>query len=103
MYAIVESGGKQYKITNNQHIVVEKQKGNVGDFVMLDNVLALNTKELRVGNPKVDNVYVKATIVEQNKHKKVKIIKFKRRKHHMKKMGHRQEYTKLLINSIEER
>lgn len=103
MYAIVESGGKQYKVTNNQYIVVEKQQGDVGDIITLDKILAFNSEELKIGNPTISNMHIKATIVEQNKQKKVNIIKFKRRKHHMKRMGHRQQYTKLLINSIEEK
>ena len=70
MYAIVESGGKQYKVTNNQYIIVEKKEGEVGDSVILDKVLAFKESELKLGSPVLKNVHVSTTIVEQSKQKK---------------------------------
>ena len=100
--AIVEIGGKQYQVAPGESIKVEKLPFNVGDTVVLDKVLmAKKDGELEVGNPVLDKVKVKATVVEQGKNRKVIVYKFKRRKNYHRKYGHRQYFTRLKIESIE--
>lgn len=101
MFAVIETGGKQYKVKAGQRLKVESLSGDVGASLSFDKVLLVGKSEtdIVVGTP-----YVKATvgasIVNHGRHAKVKIIKFRRRKHHMKRQGHRQNYTEVLINSI---
>lgn len=101
MYAIIESGGKQYKISEGDIIKVETMKGNVGDIVEIDKVLLLKKdEEVKVGNPLVSEAKIVGEIVEKGKDKKIIVFKFKRRKNYRKKRGHRQQYTFLKINQI---
>jgi large subunit ribosomal protein L21 len=102
MYAVFSTGGKQYRAAPGDRIKVEKIDADEGATVELDQVLMVGEGEdVKVGTPLVDGGKVVAKVVEHGRAKKVKIIKFKRRKHHMKRMGHRQHYTMLEITGIE--
>ena len=101
MYAIIETGNKQYKVQAGDTIRVEKLEVEAGTSYTFENVLALNTDAgLTVGTPFVAGATVSASVVAQGKDKKVIIYKFKRKKGHHKKKGHRQPYTELKIEAI---
>jgi large subunit ribosomal protein L21 len=101
MYAVIQTGGKQYRVAPGDTVRVEKLDAETGASVELDKVLMLaNDDDIKVGTPYVDGGKVTATIKAHGRGKKVKIIKFRRRKHHMKRQGHRQWYTELEINEI---
>lgn len=100
MFAVIETGGKQYKVKAGQKIKVETLAGNVGDKVQFDKVLLSAGDDVLLGAPYLEDKTVGATIVSHGRHDKVQIIKFRRRKHHMKRMGHRQNYTEVLIDQI---
>lgn len=100
-YAIVRTGGKQYQVSAGTLLRVEKLSGNVGDTVELNDVLAVvDENETRIGQPTVEGAVVTATIVEQDKAKKVLVFKKKRRKGYRVKRGHRQMYTALRVSDI---
>ena len=101
MYAIVKTGGKQYKVAQGDVLFVEKLEANEGDVVTLDQVLAVAGENgLTVGAPVVEGASVTAKVVEQGKAKKVIVYKYKAKKDYRRKQGHRQPYTKLVIESI---
>ena len=101
MYAVVETGGKQYRVQEGDIITVEKLDLSPGDKVKLDKVLFLSDGEtVEVGKPYLDDVNVEASVVENGKGKKVIIFKYKSKKNYRKKQGHRQPYTKLKVESI---
>ncbi|HSH84313.1 MAG TPA: 50S ribosomal protein L21 [Guyparkeria sp.] len=101
MYAVVVTGGKQYRVEQGSKVRVEKLPGEAGGTVTLDQVLMVGDgSDIKVGTPTVDGASVTAEIVGQGRGKKVEIIKFRRRKHHMKRQGHRQAYTELKITGI---
>ncbi|MFI9652775.1 50S ribosomal protein L21 [Guyparkeria halopsychrophila] len=101
MYAVVVTGGKQYRVEQGTKVRVEKLSGEAGSTVTLDRVLMVGDgSDIKVGAPIVDGASVTAEIVGQGRGKKVEIIKFRRRKHHMKRQGHRQAYTELKITGI---
>jgi len=101
MYAVIQTGGKQYRVSEGDVLRVEKIKAEEGDSVDLDKVLMVGEGEsVNVGTPYIEGGKVTATIKAQGRGKKIKIIKFKRRKHHMKRQGHRQSYTVLEITGI---
>ncbi|MEA3459486.1 MAG: 50S ribosomal protein L21 [Chloroflexota bacterium] len=100
MYAIIKTGGKQYKVEEGQTIKVEKLPFEVGAEVKLDRVLLVAGDDMKVGRPTVEGAKVLATVVEQGKGKKVTIFKFKPKKHYKRKLGHRQPYTRLRIEKI---
>ena len=101
-YALVETGGKQYKFEAGKTYKIEKIVAEVGAEVVFDRVLSLHQDEKAdFGTPYLQKAKIKATVVEQFKDKKVTIIKFKRRKHHMKTQGHRQQLTNIKVNTIE--
>lgn len=101
MYAIVQTGGKQYKVQPGDQFKVEKIAGDPGDQVHLDKVLALSASDgLTVGKPVVDGARVEATILRTARDRKVIVFKKKRRKAFHKKQGHRQWYTLLKVNAI---
>ena len=101
MYAIVKTGGKQYKVAQGDVLFVEKLEANEGDFVTLDQVLAVAGENgLTVGAPVVEGATVTAKVVAQGKAKKVIVYKYKAKKDYRRKQGHRQPYTKLVIESI---
>ncbi len=101
MYAVVATGGKQYKVSEGDILRVEKLAGDVGDTVSLDQVLMVSDGEdVRIGRPLVENAAVNASIVEQGKAKKILVFKYKRRKRYRKKQGHRQSFTAIKIDNI---
>lgn len=101
-YAIIKTGGKQYKVTEGQILSVEKLDGDLGSQLSFDQVLMVaNEKGTNVGQPLISGAKVQAKIVDQGKGKKVTMVKFKRRKHSMKWQGHRQHFTKVEITAIE--
>jgi len=101
MYAVIITGGKQYKVKEGDVLEIELLDSEAGDKVEFDQVLLLaNDKDVKVGAPLLDGAKVTAEVVENGRAKKIQIIKFKRRKHHMKQMGHRQYFTKVKIVEI---
>ena len=101
MYAVVKTGGKQYKVAQDEYLKVEKLEGNEGDSIELDQVLMIaDGDKLKIGSPMIDGGKVTATILSHGRHKKVEIMKFRRRKHHQKRTGHRQYYTDIEITGI---
>lgn len=101
MYAVIASGGKQYKVQEGQVLRVEKLPGEVGAEIAFDNVLMFSDGEnTSIGTPLLDDVSVHGHIVEQNKAKKIIVFKYKRRKRFRRKQGHRQQYTAIKIDSI---
>ncbi|HZP89063.1 MAG TPA: 50S ribosomal protein L21 [Burkholderiales bacterium] len=102
MYAVIKTGGKQYKVAPGENIKVEQIPADVGAAIVLDQVLLVGEGEsVRLGQPIVSGVAVKATVVGHGRGEKVKIFKMRRRKHYQKHQGHRQGYTELKIDSIE--
>jgi large subunit ribosomal protein L21 len=101
MYAIIKTGGKQYRVSEGQTLRVEKLDGEQGDTVRLDNVLLLGGEgDTRIGTPLLDGAAVEARIVRQARAKKIIVFKKKRRKGYHKKQGHRQYFTELKITGI---
>ena len=100
MYAIVETGGKQYKVSQDEIINVEKLNANVGDKVKLAVLMTVDGDKVVNGNPYVENAEVVAEVVEQGKSDKVLVFKYKAKKNERKKQGHRQPYTALKIVSV---
>ena len=100
MYAIIATGGKQYKVAEGDIIKVEKLGAAEGETVTFDQVLLISDDKLTVGNPVVENATVTATVVEEGKHKKVIVYKYKRKTGYHKKNGHRQAYTAVKIEKI---
>jgi len=101
MYAVISSGGKQYRVIEGQTLKLEKLPAEVGAAVNLDQVLmVVNGEDIKVGKPMLTDVKVSAEVVSHGRHKKIHIVKFRRRKHHRKQMGHRQYYTEVKITSI---
>jgi len=102
MYAVVKTGGKQYRVQEGETVRIEKIDGEVGKSVQLDNVLMFSDGEnVSVGQPALDNVTVNAHIVAQDKSRKIIVFKYKRRKRYRRKQGHRQPFTAIKIDSIE--
>ena len=98
MYAVIVSGGKQYRVQEGQTLKLEKLSAELGSSVEFDRVLLVgNGEDVKVGAPVVDGARVTAEVVEHGRGKKVQILKFKRRKHHMKRQGHRQWFTQVKI------
>ncbi len=101
MYAVVVTGGKQYRVKEGEKLRVEKLSAETGDTVVLDKVLLVGEGEdVKVGAPYLEGAKVTATVAANGRADKVKIIKFRRRKHHRKQMGHRQSYTEIEITGI---
>lgn len=101
MYAVIRTGGKQYKVQENQILKVEKLDGTEGSQVEFDDILLFSDGEtITMGNPKIETASVKAHILEQAKDRKKIVFKYKRRKGFRKMKGHRQEYTEIKIDSI---
>ena len=101
MYAVVKTGGKQYRVTQDEYLRVEKLEGNEGDTIELDQVLMIaDGDKLKIGSPMLDGGKITATILSHGRGKKVEIMKFRRRKHHQKRTGHRQSYTEILVTAI---
>jgi large subunit ribosomal protein L21 len=101
MYAVIRTGGKQYKVAAGETVRVEQIQVPEGEEVVIDEVLAVGEgADLKVGNPLVSGASVKATVVKQGKDDKVRIFKMRRRKHYKKSQGHRQTYTELHISAV---
>ncbi|WP_353894315.1 50S ribosomal protein L21 [Proteinivorax hydrogeniformans] len=102
MYAVIKTGGKQYKVSEGDVIKVEKLFADVEETVEINDVLAVaNGEELKVGTPLVEGAKVQAKVLEHDKAKKVYVFKFKRRKKYRRKQGHRQPFTRILIEKID--
>jgi large subunit ribosomal protein L21 len=101
MYAVIATGGKQYKVTQGETLRVEKLDGEEGSTITLDNVLMVaDVDKVEVGTPTLDKASVTAKITAHGRGKKVEIIKFRRRKHSRSQMGHRQSYTEIEVTEI---
>jgi large subunit ribosomal protein L21 len=101
MYAVIKTGGKQYRVAAGEKIKIEQIAADVGQEITLDQVLAVgNGSELQIGAPLVSGATVVAKVVAHGKHDKVRIFKMRRRKHYQKRQGHRQGYTELEIGAI---
>ena len=101
MYAVIKTGGKQHRVMQGETLRVEKLEADVGAVVTFDQVLLLGEGDsISVGSPHVAGASVGATIKAHGRADKIRIIKFRRRKHHMKQMGHRQSYTEIEITGI---
>ena len=102
MFAIIETGGKQYKVTEQDIIFVEKLDANEGDDIVFDSVLALSDDNgFKAGTPTVNGAKVTAKVLKNGKNKKIYVMKYKSKKNEKKKIGHRQPYTKVQIVKIE--
>ena len=101
MYAVIETGGKQYKVSEGDNIFVEKLNANVGETVTFDKVLAVGGEKFATGAPYVTGATVTAKILETGKLKKIVVFKYKPKKNEKKKKGHRQAFTKIKIEKIE--
>lgn len=101
MYAVVATGGKQYKVREGQILRVEKIPGDIGSSVTFDKVLMTSDGEVvNIGQPVLENAEVNGHIIEQGKAKKIIVFKYKRRKRYRRKQGHRQQYTAVKIDRI---
>jgi large subunit ribosomal protein L21 len=101
MYAVIQTGGKQYRVEEGTYLKVEKLELGTGDSIEFDKVLMFQSDDaVKIGVPYIEGAKVTAKVLSQGRHEKIKIIKFRRRKHHMKHMGHRQYYTEIQITGI---
>ncbi|WP_433930561.1 50S ribosomal protein L21 [Sorangium cellulosum] len=100
MYAVIKTGGKQYRVAEGQKLRVEKLAGNAGDKVTFSEVLLVGGDSPKIGKPLVNGASVAAEITGQDRGKKIVVFKFKRRKNFRRKNGHRQPYTELKITGI---
>ena len=101
MYAVIKTGGKQYRVASGEKIKVELLDAGVGEQVTLDKVLAVgNGAEVSIGTPLLAGATVVATVIAHGRHDKVRIFKMQRRKHYQKRQGHRQAFTEIEIGSV---
>ena len=100
MYAIIETGGKQYKVAQGDVIFIEKIEAEAGSNITFDKVLAVSGDKMTVGNPIVNGAVVSGTVLSQGKSKKIVVFKYKAKKNERKRNGHRQLYTKVQIDEI---
>jgi large subunit ribosomal protein L21 len=101
MYAVIRTGGKQYKVAAGEKIKIEQIAADVGQEIVIDQVLAVGDGVgLTVGTPLVAGASVKATVLSQGRHDKVRIFKMRRRKHYQKRQGHRQNFTEIQISAV---
>ena len=101
MYAVIKTGGKQYRVASGDKIKVEQITADIGQELTIDQVLAVgNGSDLKVGAPLLSGATAKAKVLSHGKHEKVRIFKLRRRKHYQKHQGHRQSYTELEIGAI---
>ncbi len=101
MYAVVKTGGKQYKVAAGEKIMAEQIAADVGQEIVIDQVLAIGAgAEMQIGSPLVSGASVTAVVVAHGRHDKVRIFKMRRRKHYQKHGGHRQNYTELQISAV---
>lgn len=101
MYAVIKTGGKQYRVAAGQKLKIEQIPADIGQEISLDQVLSVGEGEsLQIGTPLVSGAVVTATVLAQGRHDKIKIFKMRRRKHYQKRQGHRQNYTEIRIDAI---
>ncbi|SRR5699024_2846881 len=101
MYAVIKTGGKQYRVAEGQKLKIEQIPADIGQEITLDQVLSVGEGEnLKIGTPLVAGATVKATVLAQGRHKKVKIFKMRRRKGYRLTQGHRQNFTEIRIESV---
>ena len=101
MYAVIKTGGKQYKVAAGEKIKIEQIAADVGQEITINEVLAIGAgADLTVGTPLVTGASVVATVVAHGRHDKVRIFKMRRRKHYQKRQGHRQNYTEIQIGAV---
>jgi large subunit ribosomal protein L21 len=100
MFAVIKTGGKQYRVAEGDRLRVEKLAGDVGAKITFDQVLLVSGDSVKVGNPLVSGAKVSAEIVAQDRDKKVIVFKFRRRKNYRRKQGHRQPFTELKITGV---
>ncbi|PTL38665.1 50S ribosomal protein L21 [Alkalicoccus saliphilus] len=101
MYAIIETGGKQVKVTEGQEVYVEKLDVEAGDTVTFDRVLLVGGDETKVGSPIIDGAVVTGKVEKNGRGKKLTVFKYKAKKNYRRKQGHRQPYTKVTIDKID--
>jgi large subunit ribosomal protein L21 len=100
MYAILETGGKQYKVSPGDVIRVEKIEGEPGSNIEFNHVFAVRKENLVVGSPLVENAKVTGTILRNDRAAKVRVLKYKRKKQYRRTIGHRQDYSEVLVQGI---
>ena len=101
MYAVIKTGGKQYRVNQGDMLKIEKIAGDVGANVVLDQILTVvDGDNVTIGSPIVRGASVTATVVSHGRHDKVRIFKMRRRKHYRKSQGHRQSFTEIQIDKI---
>mgnify|MGYP003406904839 FL=1 len=100
MYAVIESGGKQHRVIEGETLKLEKIEVATGETVEFDKVLMVGGDTIKIGTPLLEGSKVTAEVIAHGRHKKVKIIKFNRRKHYRRETGHRQWFTEVKITSI---
>ena len=101
MYAVIKTGGKQYKVAAGEKIKIEQIAAEVGQEITIDEVLAIGDGAgLKVGSPLVAGASITATVVAHGRHDKVRIVKMRRRKHYQKRQGHRQNFTEIQIGAL---
>jgi len=100
MYAVIESGGKQHRVTEGETLKLEKLEAATGATIEFDRVLLVGGEQVKVGTPLVAGSKVTAEVVGHGRHDKIRIVKFNRRKHYRKETGHRQWYTEVKITGI---
>jgi large subunit ribosomal protein L21 len=101
MYAVIRTGGKQYKVATGEKVRIEQIAADVGQEIVIDQVLAVGDgTDLQIGTPLVAGASVKATVLAQGRHDKVRIFKMRRRKHYQKRQGHRQNFTEIQISAV---
>lgn len=101
MYAVIKTGGKQYRVAAGEKLKVEQIPADVGSEITLDQVLMVGEGEsVKIGTPLVSGASVKATVLSHGRHDKIRIFKMRRRKHYQKRQGHRQNYTEVRIEAI---
>ena len=101
MYAVIKTGGKQYRVCVGQKLKIEQIPADIGQEISLDQVLSVGEGDtLKIGTPFVDGAKVTATVLAQGRHDKIKIFKMRRRKHYQKRQGHRQNFTEVRIEAV---
>ncbi len=101
MYAVIRSGGKQYRVSQGGSFRVEKLSGEIGSSITLDDVLMIGGDgDVKVGTPKVDGAQITGTIIAQGRGQKIRVFKMKRRKGYRRSQGHRQDYTEIRVDEI---
>ncbi|MGE4337362.1 MAG: 50S ribosomal protein L21 [Pigmentiphaga sp.] len=101
MYAVIKTGGKQYRVAAGEKLKIEQIPADIGQEIAIDQILAVGEgDQLKVGTPLLSGATVKATVLAHGRHDKVRIFKMRRRKHYQKRQGHRQNYTEIRIEAI---